>query len=856
MKQFSLDFNKAITNVPSDFICSDNELDECVNITSENGEMKPIQSPIYAATGNAALSQQETCLFVHQMPETHNLITQASTNLYYRQKGVNDSTWVADSEWISGYTIDGQITGVQSVGNTLIVATTNGLNYFIWKGNGYQQLASRIPFPKVEFMLANAHELYVGNSEWLKTENIGDLLEDVINRQTHEILKQDEWNDIVYGLMAENDEDIKKKGCFSRPFFIRYALRLYDGEYMYHSQPILVLPSITDNCYFMFQNDKIKCITHHTQLYYRVSSDYSAWSDIVAGVDVFATEQAHLYDTSVDATCSDRESSIEVWQGYGVTTGAGGVIGSSEYNRKCNETIEGALRIVKSVGDGAIEDELLTLSQFYKIADLGIGSTEDWQTLKIKPHTLENLNTQEYLKNDDFYSRCPLSAAFIKSYNGRLNMADVQRGFFLGFDNFILADNSEPGGWVIDVTISTAGGNKVVRKEVYRTKEKMLHWFYYPDARAKKVELYYGHQRYTVNLKEHPGLNGAYFLSLPDEEITTSEAADVPSWTMPSNESIPNQIITSEVNNPFVFKAEGYNAIGTGRIIGIATQTTALSQGQFGQFPLLVFSSDGIWAMSVNSTGLYQSVHPMSREVCTNNESITETDGAVFFVSEKGLMVVQGSQVQCVSKQLNGRIFNKEILPVDLQSQILYNDFEAFLAACKIAYDYRDSLLWIINTSKSFAYIYNIKSGTFSKKTFRDNPQRVVSNYPDYLIQTSPQQGNESYLFSLLHKPDQNDDTSLYGARMLTRPVTFGNILELKSISQMMNIKPFFSQNANLTTRLFASNNFKDWCELHSLRGIPWKAYRIYYDFTDLKATDRFAGTTFITESHRTNKIR
>lgn len=855
MKQFSLDFNKAITNVPSDFICSDNELDECVNITSENGEMKPIQSPIYAATGNAALSQQETCLFVHQMPETHNLITQASTNLYYRQKGVNDSTWVADSEWISGYTIDGQITGVQSVGNTLIVATTNGLNYFIWKGNGYTYLGSEIPFPEIEFRLWIGNDVYDARKNAITNYVNGEGREATLKPE-----KQQAWNDYVYGTYAMLKKQAKSKGYFTQTFLLRYAIELYDGTYTMHSTPIVMYPSFLIN-FNLMTTDLIERGSYRMTLYtaslqyYIKSVSFSNWSDIVKGITLFISDEIENYILSQDARfdiCAIGEQ-LPILRSATAFNNLSKMQTTTETEQASIEEIGMHVKTMTPYTEDAFMEKVKDTSIFYKAAKIPTDVTQTWKTLKISPEVLENITTQQQM-GDEFHSHDKISAGFIYAYNSRINLTQASRKLFNGFSFFSAHDDDTSDSYTIQVHINTDSGEKIVQKTVANTNNRLWDYFYYPDTRATKaVIIPNGGTAYTINLEEHSGLNGAVAVNSPLSAITRNGGT---SSSISNTESLPNQVITSEVNNPFVFKAEGYNAIGTGRIIGIATQTTALSQGQFGQFPLLVFSSDGIWAMSVNSTGLYQSVHPMSREVCTHNESITETDGAVFFVSEKGLMVVQGSQVQCVSKQLNGRIFNKEILPVDLQSQILYNDFEAFLAACKIAYDYRDSLLWIINPSQSFAYIYNMKSGTFSKKTFRDNPQRVVSNYPDYLIQTSPQQGNESYLFSLLHKPDQNDDPSLYGARMLTRPVTFGNILELKSISQMMNIKPFFSQNANLTTRLFASNNFKDWCELHSLRGIPWKAYRIYYDFTDLKATDRFAGTTFITESHRTNKIR
>jgi hypothetical protein len=44
--------------------------------------------------------------------------------------------------------------------------------------------------------------------------------------------------------------------------------------------------------------------------------------------------------------------------------------------------------------------------------------------------------------------------------------------------------------------------------------------------------------------------------------------------------------------------------------------------------------------------------------------------------------------------------------------------------------------------------------------------------------------------------------------------------------------------------------------ELHSPRGIPWKYYRLEYDFSDLTATDRFDGSVIVTQVRRNNKLR
>jgi len=106
----------------------------------------------------------------------------------------------------------------------------------------------------------------------------------------------------------------------------------------------------------------------------------------------------------------------------------------------------------------------------------------------------------------------------------------------------------------------------------------------------------------------------------------------------------------------------------------------------------------------------------------------------------------------------------------------------------------------------------------------------------------------------LLERPNINEDSSTnYGGIIVTRPMKFENALALKSLLQVRHIT---DMQGTLKLRIFASNNFKKWVELHSLGGMPWKYYRFAYTFEGLKATDRFAGSVVVTQERRTDKIR
>ncbi len=67
LKQQQLTFDKGITNVPSDAVCSDNTLQDCVGLTYEDGEHRVIQKP---ADYYAQLPEGHTLLYVHEYGTT------------------------------------------------------------------------------------------------------------------------------------------------------------------------------------------------------------------------------------------------------------------------------------------------------------------------------------------------------------------------------------------------------------------------------------------------------------------------------------------------------------------------------------------------------------------------------------------------------------------------------------------------------------------------------------------------------------------------------------------------------------------------------------------------------------------
>lgn len=854
MKQQQITYDKGITYVPSDVLCSDNALSENVGLTYENGEMKPIQNAsefiTSAVNGSTPMDDIPTFLYVHQLNDQERYIG------HMMNGNEDDMCWgtVEDGVFSLGglleigtsvyltYT-DG--TRITSIGKTLIVNDDNGIRYYIWKEDGYENLGTAFPKPEVEYVLDN-RALTPTTSSILTYAVKFDGSE---GRYVLDANKKEDWNNAVVGLYTDLRKKIWQKKAFIGSFCVRAALELYDGSYYHIQNPVFMLNHFSAFCTADLLGDDEKATAYMTiygqRLRYNFSQDYTKWSDIVKNVVLFVTKEANLFDLASDAKLiKGDDSHLTDPECYFMT-----------HNKiyADQNMVGGAVNryIVLDSNDDSDLQEVIKDGVYYKLCEIGLYGDGNWHDTydHFDTHKIENITTQEQLVTDDWYSHCDINAGIMYSYNSRLNLAQVHRGLFEGFNNFMPFDNDSANNYKFYVEIETDGGTITVEKSA-STKQKQGIYFYYPDPRAKKVYIKKG-DNYILNedLTEHPTLNGAYYFAgvsktmVEPGTITTPSPEPVPSADR--FELLPNYIITSEVNNPFVFRPEGYFKVGTGKIIGCSTITQALSEGQFGQFPLLVFSESGIWALTVGSTGYYTSIHPISREVCSEASSITQTDGAVYFVSEKGLMVIVGNAVKCVSEQFDGKVFDNAA-PFGF---VLDGDFETYLKGCRIAYDYRDSQLVIINPSATFQWVYNMKSSTFSKAHLIEGAVgNILNDYPDSLLQAS-----DGKVYSLLEKPDQNADLEDYDCVLLTRPMKLENGLALKTIMDMKNIG---TMEGTLVVTIYGSNDCQHWMEVPSLTGIPWKYYRFKIVFSDMKATDRFSGTLLVTQERRTNKLR
>jgi hypothetical protein len=143
----------------------------------------------------------------------------------------------------------------------------------------------------------------------------------------------------------------------------------------------------------------------------------------------------------------------------------------------------------------------------------------------------------------------------------------------------------------------------------------------------------------------------------------------LPGWT--TNSGSPNNLVNdinriqlTGLNNPFVYPAGNSYRVGNhhNTVVATASMGESISQGQFGQFPLYAFSTQGIWTLEVGSGEVvYGSIHPLNSDVLMVNvydpkvRMLCNIGMGIVYATSKGLFVITGNQVQEISTAIEGR---------------------------------------------------------------------------------------------------------------------------------------------------------------------------------------------------------
>ena len=248
-----------------------------------------------------------------------------------------------------------------------------------------------------------------------------------------------------------------------------------------------------------------------------------------------------------------------------------------------------------------------------------------------------------------------------------------------------------------------------------------------------------------------------------------------------------NVLRISEVNNPFVFPAENAYEVGTGRIIAVATNTEPISSGQYGEHPLIVFTTKGRWALFQGSNDiLFKSVKPLDGDVPGEATSITSVSTGVVYTTSEGLYMAYGKDVTELSTNLYGRPnidlqnhtsftgrlnHNQLVQIVDSLSTV---DAKVYIQGALIGFNKIFKELLVTNSDYKYSYIYSFGSKTWRK--ISQSYDLLIDSYPKLLCVRSNSADNG--VFDLSQENFVNDVQGL----IVTRPIRFSDDMGLAQV--------------------------------------------------------------------------
>lgn len=920
IKQIQL---RGISRAPSDRMTEDGGVAESLNMYLDNGELAPINTP-RPCEEDFGITEETTRayepIYIHKMQSKEILIAiyWPSCELYYLVDGIY-TTLIS----LGAGNVPEQI---KHIGNTLIMQTSKGLIYMLYRNGEYINIDfSEDTLPKLSFVNKDVPARDLGNEYYSCCNNTrydseyaiyinGDPSANykVTNADDKAILQKmwDTYRQIVDTNLAA--------GAFVEPVMVRYAIRLYDGSYLWASSPIMLgssLPKQETVGEFTGFNDFSSPVLAYTEA---DSNNEDAFTRIITanpykvGVRFFRTDRLEeLKDliASVDVFLSapinmfpDGDNCVrgEFWTDKVTATG------------RWQSCYRYFFDPANSEDSQKIEDSVLQASTFFLAKSYPVDDIPEDLDVLNGDFRGESLFVKTRL-DDNKVVQTMQNAGQIFTYNNRLFVARAEETFSRGIGvlNGQHANRYEENDPDYDYTAFSYAFayhipelGKVIKdysaKSVSRTDKMtpdmgygMLNyndvaefkcvpyaWISHPNPNCTKVSVIIYSEGvaiwgYDLDMKPHPYLNCSYaFLGFgvrvarvtstsPDEELFDSYD-DTPS------ETHDNKIVVSNSDNPFVYATSGEITTDS-KVLDMVVAASPLSIGQFGQFPLYLFQENGVYAMSITSDGRVGSRPDLvTAEVCINVDTIMPVADSVYFMTSRGLLNIRGGAVTNVSEYMNGQpfVYGSTVVSIiegtEHAPYIEENSyFHEFMAnpAVRCAFDYEGNRLIYFNPSINSQYVYCIKSQTWHRTMYGSDSgrlNRVLNTFPKCIVTTwdTVRVGG-----IMMNKYGLLDLSTLYDLQNATseKGVIVTRPFDLGHPDVLKSISDIrirgqFAKGA-VKFILLGSNDGINFYTISTLRGKSWKLFRIII-LADLSPTERISWIDVNYELRFNNKLR
>lgn len=619
------------------------------------------------------------------------------------------------------------------------------------------------------------------------------------------------------------------------------------------------------------------------------TDDMDNWKDLITSIDIFVSAPQYTYDQSGSVYGWEKMTSPDSITGFSLSK----LTNSSSHNSTKAETYakrsfsqlfdyydaannDGFYSPFNGLSTGTSSDgetlsfptylmrlpekdlEIDTESLFYKISSINVDdltTSDSFIDVDIDDNVLTNLQVQQTL-DDDFKTHSIYKAGAAYTYNSRLNIGDITEYIYNGMPvdtqfTYLDKTSTTTPAMKIFVYLKKEGKEYIVETPSSSLLDSMPYYIYYPDTDAYKVIIdINGETVSEFKLTQHTLLNGSYYFN---NYTFSAAAALTPTATTDNTVRYSNYIYTTNVNNPFIFPSLLMNTVGTGTVKQLVSATLALSEGQFGAFPLHAFTTEGIWALQTSSDGGYSSIQPISRDILKGE--VLQLDQTLMFTTERGVLLLSGANVQVTSTILDNLILPTYARIDDIQSALGINlpipsdNIYNYLDDCNLSYDYINQRIYICNPNFDYSYLYSLKSGLWSCSTTTFD--RTLASYPVAVV------CENNVIYKFTHSANAtNTDSQL----LITRGLQLDAPNAYKTIRDIFTRADVYGTDINIA--LFGSNDGIEYIPIATsttgkihLLGSPYKYFAILSAGV-LDNRDSIAGYEIEYDIKRTNKLR
>lgn len=739
-------------------VSPDGECCDVVNMRNENGVWHITGMPEVITESDSDMLQ---LTIIHSNMGYKHIVCYDGRSLFWEANEVNGEIVKVNKKIAD---IDG-VKSLAANGNFIVAVTGCECRYLLFIENDYIYLGGLF-MPELMFGLKHKGDSTI--------KELGFYLPETVNKNDTTFQGNNNvfFSTKIMTCLDRAKSEFRKDGYFLHPFLLRYAIRLFDGSHIFPSPPVLMMTNL-DHIVSKYSNYMVVDADNQAVAYIYIGLDkYSIqlscgdlpleeWDNLIDGIDIFISSQKRfIKDTStLEYWFTDIYDNEEA--GF-----AKYVFFNFEYIPD-DEKISWA------------EDE----SQFFKVASYTLAELrEKKESNGNKPFDmkididLEFLEQQENLDIDNF-SLFDNGADTSFIYNSQLHLGSIYQYFPKPFPLYVFgimqstyfgySTSLVPDGYscFIDVTINCNDGIKTVSAETSLPAGCMLSPFIsYPDSRATEmsVRLVREGKEFCIKipLKASQVENSAIYVNSGFKPLSIGDESDS-SYVFEEKRAYdyyPNRIKVSETDNVLFFPQEQTYVVSEGRILKMAAATKELSQGQYGEFPLYVFTDEGIWAMQQGSGDmLYATQHPITRDVPLSSNIICGIDNGVAYISEHGLTLLSGAKCSVISNSFDGKTEDFDVVRIAgrdfdvVCSKEIVSGFKEYLCNSSAGFDYINNELLFLCPGETYLYVYNFTSGTWYRRVIGNVPLKCfINSYPSLWL------CNESgMIFNLSHEDEE-----------------------------------------------------------------------------------------------------